>query len=402
MCETVMQIIKADRIITGDGKTVIPQGVVALDGSRIAAVGELKDLTARYPDACVEIMDGCTLLPGLIDMHVHISGLYRRPEKQEMQENPAFLMLLVYKQLQDALSVGITTLRGVGEAKDIGAAVRGGYRKGYIKGPRYITCERSLTRTGGHGSTGEVAKIEVDGPWNLRHAVRSNIKEGADWIKVMDSHRGHFSEFTLEEMCAVTDEAHRLGRKCAIHAGNEQSVAWAVEAGFDSIEHGAYLEEDLCRKAIEKGLAWVPTIYVYENAVDYMKRVTPNPTKADMVGIKFLEDTVEGYRRNFLRNYKMGILVATGTDICFPEMFITPLQEEIKTFVRYGLTNLEAIQCATQNGAKILDMDDEIGLVAEGYCADLLVVEGDPSADINALDNVRKVWRAGELLVNKA
>lgn len=87
------------------------------------------------------------------------------------------------------------------------------------------TCERSLTRTGGHGSTGEVAKIEVDGPWNLRQAVRSNVKEGADWIKVMDSHRGHFSEFTLEELCAVTDEAHRLGRKCAVHAGNEQSVA---------------------------------------------------------------------------------------------------------------------------------------------------------------------------------
>lgn len=131
--------------------------------------------------------------------------------------------------------------------------------------------------------------------------MRSNIKEGADWIKVMDSPRGHFSEFTLEELCAVTDEAHRLGHKCCIHAGTEQSVAWAVEAGFDSIEHGAYLEEDLAQKAIEKGLAWVPTIYVYENSVDYMKKVTPNPTKADLAGIKFLEDTVKGYRRNFLR-----------------------------------------------------------------------------------------------------
>lgn len=175
-----------------------------------------------------------------------------------------------------------------------------------------------------------------------------------------------------------------------------------MEAGFDSIEHGAYLEEDLCKKAIEKGFAWVPTIYVYENSVDYMKRVTPNPTKADLVGIKFLEDTVAGYRRNFLRNYKMGILVAAGTDICFPEMFITPIQEEIKTFVRYGLTNLEAIQCATHNGAKILDMADEIGLVAEGYCADLLLVQGNPAQDINALDNVRQVYRAGELLVDRA
>ena len=397
-----MKIIKADRIITGDGKTVLENGAVAMDGARIAGVGLLEELRQRFPQADICTKEGCTLLPGLIDMHVHISGLYRRPEKQEMQENPAYLMLMVYKHLQDALSVGITTLRGVGEAKGIGAAVRGGYRKGYIKGPRYITCERSLTRTGGHGSTGEVAKIEVDGPWALRQKVRENIKEGADWIKVMDSHRGHFSEFTLEELCAVTDEAHRLNRKCCIHAGNEQSVAWAVEAGFDSIEHGAYLEEVLAEKAIAKGLAWVPTIYVYENSVDYMKKVTPNPTKADLVGIKFLEDTVKGYQRNFLRNYKNGILVATGTDICFPEMFITPLQEEIKAMVRYGLTNLEAIQCATQNGAKILEMDDEIGTVAEGYCADLLVVEGDPEKDINALDQVREVYRAGELLYSHA
>ena len=109
-----MKIIKADRIITGDGKTVLENGAVALEGSRIAAVGELSGLTARWPNAPVETMDGCTLLPGLIDMHVHISGLYRRPEKQEMQENPAYLMLMVYKHLQDALGVGITTLRGVG------------------------------------------------------------------------------------------------------------------------------------------------------------------------------------------------------------------------------------------------------------------------------------------------
>lgn len=397
-----MRIIEVDRIITGDGSTVIEQGAVAVEGGYIAALGTQEELVRTYSNADRAHYEGCTLLPGLIDMHVHISGLYRRPEKQEMQENPAFLMLMVYKHLQDALSVGITTLRGVGEAKGIGAAVRGGYRKGYIKGPRYITCERSLTRTGGHGSTGEVAKIEVDGPWALRHMVRSNIKEGADWIKVMDSHRGHFSEFTLEEMCAVTDEAHRLGHKCCIHAGNKQSVEWAVEAGFDSIEHGSCLDEPLAKKALEKGLAWVPTIYVYENSVEYMKRVTPNPTKADLVGIKFLEDTVEGYKRNFLRNYKMGILTATGTDICFPEMFITPIQDEIKTFVRYGLTELQAIECATHNGAKILGLDDEIGLLQKGFRADMLIVKGNPVANIDDLNNVYEVYRDGELLYRKS
>ncbi|MBQ4491577.1 MAG: amidohydrolase family protein [Pyramidobacter sp.] len=394
-----MKILLADRVITGDGKTVLENCGVAVEGDRIVKLGASEELKAAYPQAEVERKEGCTLLPGLIDMHVHISGLYRRPEKAEMQENPAFLMLMVYKHLQEALSVGITTLRGVGEAKGIGAAVRGGYRKKYIKGPRYITCERSLTRTGGHGSTGEVAKIEVDGPWELRHWVRQNIKDGADWIKVMDSHRGSCSEFTLEELCAVTDEAHRLGYKCCIHAGNEQSTEYAVKAGFDSIEHGSALNEELAAMALEKGLAWVPTIFVYENSVTYMREVTKNPTKADLKSFEFLDHTVEGYKKNFLRNYKNGMLIATGTDICFPEMFITPLQDEIKTFVRYGLTNLQAIQCATENGAKILEMTDEIGLVKEGLCADLLVVKGNPAEDINALDNVKEVYRAGERLV---
>ena len=395
-----MKIIKADRIITGDGSTVVRDGAVLIDGDRIKKVGTLEELQRIAPDAETEICDGCTLLPGLIDMHVHISGLYQRPEKAEMQANPAYLMLMVYKHLQDALSVGITTLRGVGEAKGIGEAVRKGYHKGYIKGPRYVTCERSLTRTGGHGSTGEVAKIEVDGPWNLRQAVRNNIKEGADWIKVMDSHRGHLSEYTLEELCAVTDEAHRNRKKCAIHAGTEESVAFAVEAGFDTIEHGCYLDEELCARAIEKGLAWVPTVFVYMNSADYMRRITPNPTKAELSGIRFLEDTVDAYHKNFLRNYKAGILMATGTDICFPEMFITPIYSEIETFVKLGLTPLEAIQCATENGAKILDMADEIGLVKEGLCADLLLVKGDPAERIEDVENVEQVYRAGELLVN--
>ena len=133
-----------------------------------------------------------------------------------------------------------------------------------------------------------------------------------------------------------------------------------------------------------------------------MKRVTPNPTKADLVGIKFLEDTVEGYKRNFLRNYKMGILTATGTDICFPEMFITPIQDEIKTFVRYGLTELQAIECATHNGAKILELDDEIGLLQKGFRADMLIVKGNPAANIDDLNNVYEVYRDGELLYRKS
>ena len=125
-----MRIIQGDRLITGDGKTVLPQGAVLVHQGRIAEVGEAPLLQAAHPEAQVVSYPGCTLLPGLVDAHVHMSSLYRRPEKEEMQANPALLMVMVYKHLQDALSVGITTLRGVGEAKGIGAAIRTGYQKG--------------------------------------------------------------------------------------------------------------------------------------------------------------------------------------------------------------------------------------------------------------------------------
>lgn len=396
-----MKIIKADRIIVGDGKRVLEKGAIALEGTRIQKVGAVEELENLYPNAEVEDRTGCTIMPGLIDLHVHLSILGGAPMKAEMEENPAYIMLMVYKNLQDALAVGITTMRGMGEAKGIGAAIRGGYRNNFIKGPRYLTCERRILRTGAHRSTGECAKIEADGPWELRKVVRKVIEDGADWIKIMDSHRYNCSDYTLEELCAVTDEAHRLGYKCCVHAGTEQSIAYSVEAGFDSIEHGAFFPEELAEKAIRKGLAWVPTISAYENAVEYMAQKIKNPTPKEKTSLKFLADTVEAYDQNFLRNYKMGMLIATGTDNTFWDNFRTPIQKEIKALARHGLTNLQAIQCATNNAARVLDMDHEIGLVQDGYCADLLIVEGNPAENLEALDHVFEVYRDGEKLYSK-
>lgn len=393
-----MLILKADKIIVGDGITEYTNKGLAIRDKKIVSIDTLENLCNKYKDAPVVEKKGCTILPGLIDVHVHIGGLYRRPDAEEMSNNLGHIALMAYKHLQDALSVGITTLRSVGEPKGLGEAIRAGYRKGYIKGPRYFTCERSITITGGHGSTGAITKVEVDGPWSVRKAVRQNIKEGADWIKVMDSHRSQHSEFTLEELVAISDEAHRLQKKCCIHAGNVESIEFGIKAGFDSLEHAAFLTEELAEMAIEKNIAWVPTVYVYQNAAEYMTKVYKNPTPKELEDIRFLEETIEGYNDNLLRNYKMGVLIATGTDICFPEMFITPIHDEIESLCRFGLSNLQAIECATGNGAKLLGMEDHFGYIREGLYADLIVVEGDPSKDIKALRNVCEVYKEGELL----
>jgi len=393
-----VKIIKADRVVVGDGRTVKEEGAIAVSGGLIADEGGMAELKAKYPGAQVEVRKGCTLLPGFIDLHVHLGNLYRRPDAAAMAGNLGHITLMAVKHLDDALSAGVTTLRAVGEPFGLGEAIRSGYAKGYIKGPRYYTCERSISTTGGHGSTGAVSKVEADGPWNLRQAIRENLREGADWIKLMDSHRGHLSEFTLEELEAASNETHRWRRKCCIHAGTVQSIEYAIEAGFDTIEHGAFMTEEMAAKAIKKGISWVPTSYVYSIAADYMRKICPNPSKSDAEGIKFLEETMEGYRRNLFRNYSMGILIGTGTDICFPEMFITPIQDEIKTLCGLGLSNLQAIECATGNGAKILGKESEFGTLRKGLCADFQVVEGDPTAAIGDLGNIREVYREGELL----
>ena len=390
------KIISADRIITGDGRTVIDKASIVIENNKIVEVGRTEKVLSQYSSLPVETYSGCTLLPGLIDLHVHISSLYQRPDAAEMAKNLGQITLMAVKHLNDAASRGITTLRSVGEAFGLGSAIRSGYRKGYISGPRYFASERSLCITGGHGSTGEVAKLEVDGVWEVRKAVRGNIKEGADWIKVMSSHRSHHSEFSLEELVAIADEAHRLGKKCCIHAGTVQSIDFAIAAKFDSIEHGPFLKEELAEKAINNGVAWIPTAYVYYQAIDYIRKLYQNPTEKQKIEIDFLDNTVAGYKENLLRNYKKGVLIGTGTDICFPEMFITPIDQELKVLNDIGLTTLEALQCATENGARILGKDTEFGKIQTGLMADVLIVSGNPVEKIEDVKNVEMVLCEGK------
>jgi len=393
-----MFVLKADKIIVGDGTTVYFDKAVLIQDGKIKKIDSLERLIENYESIEFQEMDGCTILPGLIDVHVHLGSLYMRADSQAMTNNLGHITLMAYKHLQDALSAGITTLRSVGEPKGLGEAIRAGYQKGFIEGPRYYTCERSITITGGHGSTGEITKIEADGPWEVRRAVRENIKNGADWIKVMSSHRSDNSEFTLEELSAITDETHRLGKKCCIHAGNKQSIEYAIEAGFDSLEHAAFLTGELAEIAISKNLVWVPTSYVYQKAVGYMGKYNKNSTQKELEENKFLEETLEGYKENLFNNFQKGITIATGTDICFPDMFITPIQKEIETLCDFGLLSLQAIQCATGNGAKLLSAENFFGNIREGLFADIIVVEGDPISNIKNLRNVRRVYKEGKLV----
>jgi len=405
-----VKIIKCDRIISGDGVSIYEDGAVVINKEGlIEDVGISDIIQNKYPYAETSIKSGCTLMPGLIDMHVHLGSFDMRLDADKIRRNLGHITLIAYKNMQDALSVGITTLRSVSEPKGLGDALRAGFHKKYIKGPRYFTCERGITVTGGHGTSSYLESqdyvIEANGPWEFRKAVRQCVKEGADWIKVLASHREHYCELTLKEMLAVTDEAHRLGKKCCVHAATKEAIEFAIEAGFDTIEHGAFLTPELAEKAAEKAIAWIPTAYIYLQAAQYLKEKIiesgEKPTKEEQIQIKYFEESTYAYRKNFKNNFNTGILVATGTDVVFPDRHITPISEEIETLCDLGLTPIEAIKCATYNAAKILDKENEVGSVKKGLYADILIIHGNPLDDIKHLKNVIEVYKEGKLLYKK-
>ena len=176
----------------------------------------------------------------------------------------------------------------------------------------------------------------------------------------------------------------------------------SIKAGFDTIEHGAVITPELAKQAAEKGIAWVPTAYVYMKAADYLKEHIKasgeKPTKAQLREVAYFEESIAAYKENFLKNYQQGITVCTGTDIVFPEWHITPIAEEMETYCLLGLTPMQVIQTATQNPARILDAADDFGTIREGLYADLLVVEGNPAKNISDIRKVREVYRDGEIL----
>ncbi len=189
-------------------------------------------------------------------------------------------------------------------------------------------------------------------------------------------------------------EAHRFGRRAAAHAGYGPSIQMCIEAGCDSIEHGTHLTVEQAERMRDNGQVWVPTMYVFHYANEQVKGQAAREGLSENAA--YLQDTVDTYRENFRKLYDTGVTVAVGTDTdacCHPEA--SPVYRECGCMVQYGLKPLEAIACATANGAKALGMQDSIGLLAEGYLADIIAVEGNPAQEIGALGRIAAVWQEG-------
>jgi imidazolonepropionase-like amidohydrolase len=408
-------VIRADRLVDGTGAAPVQDPVLVLDQGKVAGVFAGKAPEGLVPaDARVFDLPGCTVLPGLIDSHVHLNfpgnGLLL---EEIMAEPEGVLVATATLSAGKALAAGITTVRDTGCVHSTVFDVRRALELGHGIGPRIRACGQPITITGGH--TWYLGG-EADGVDALRKKVRSMCKLGADAIKVMASGGGtrntisYRPSFSATEMAAIVDEAHRLGRKVTAHCLCAEAIEIAVEAGVDQLEHAGFIVDEagnqkfdpaVAEKVAKADVAVTSTLAVGGYAVTTMQ-AKPELTTAEQEFLGHWSRMLEDNLNQFTQLYQAGVRIIAGTDAGWRFTPFDGLPEEIRLLERAGMTTMEALVAATGNAAATMGVDDEFGTLRPGLAADVLVVGGDPLQSLSALDDVRLVLQGGEVRVGQA
>ncbi|MEV4336962.1 amidohydrolase family protein [Streptomyces sp. NPDC049590] len=396
-------LITADRVWDGAAAAPVRHGFVLLDGDRIAAVGRRADLGDGDATAGPRLdLPGATLMPGLIDAHVHLtlsgSDVPVRDYQREARAGAAALAVRAVVNLRAAVEAGVTTVRDLGTLNEVAFPLRAAVADGRIPGPRVLTSGRPITVTGGHCHW---FSHECDSPTDIRRAVRTQVRDGADWIKLMVS-GGNLTprtnpirpQFSAEEVRACVDESDRLGRPVATHAYDPLSIRRAAAAGARTIEHclfetadGIAYDPATADLMAARSIAFVPTI---SGALHRMRDGT------DLIAPRF-RDRHQRVREVFRLLLAAGVPLLAGSDAGVPHRTFAGFPADLAALVGedgIGLTRRQALVAATSGAAAGLGIEDA-GVLTPGHRADLLAVDGDPLHDIGALLRPRLVVAAG-------
>jgi imidazolonepropionase-like amidohydrolase len=381
---------------------------VSIEGEKVTSVTTSGGSTQSesQPGARVINLPNATLLPGLIDAHTHLT-FDPNFGYQELGVSIPKEALVGAKNARITLEAGFTTVRNVGASGYTDIALRDAINEGMVPGPRIMASGPALSITGGHCDQNLLpyewhAKSDgaADGVEGVQHKVREIIKYGADVIKICatggvlskgDDPRA--SQYTLEEMKAIVADAHRLGRKVAAHAHGAQGIAWASEAGVDSIEHGSYIDDAGIALLKKNGTYLVPTLYL----ADWMRENAARIGLPAMYATK-MKDVTAVSRQNIKKAFAAGVKIAFGTDAAVYPHGLNA--HEFAVYVQIGMTPLQAIQTATVNAADLLGWS-KIGTVEAGSFADIIAVNGDPLKDITLLQSPIMVMKGGTVYVQK-
>jgi imidazolonepropionase-like amidohydrolase len=404
--------IKAGRLVDVRAGRVLENQGILVEGQRIKAVGALAEVQKTVPPTAQIIdLSKATVLPGLADCHTHIllqgditSADY---DEQLLKESIPYRAIRATVAVRTALLNGFTVMRDLETegAMYADVDVKTAINRGLIPGPRMFVATRAFSATGMYPLSGYSWELKmpegvqiVDGPDNIRKAVREQVKYGADWIKFYADRRYYLKDgalhswvnFTDEEMKAMVDETHRLGRRVAAHAMGWEGIDASLKVGVDSIEHGYGLDEGLMDRMVRQGVYWCPTIYVGV----YVAEGRAAAGAPIWLAMRDLEAKAFGIA------VRKGVKIAYGTD-AGGYAWTENQAKEFAYMVRYGMTPMQAIQSATVAAADLLERSGDFGSIEAGKFADIVAVTGDPLRDISELERVRFVMKGGEVYRNE-
>jgi imidazolonepropionase-like amidohydrolase len=399
-------VIQAGRLLDVKSGRVLTNQQIVIEGEKIVSVGPA---TAVPAGAKVISLPNSTVLPGMIDAHTHLTGEAGKVGYEELGISVPREALTGAKNAKITLEAGFTTVRNVGAGGFSDVALRDAINAGDVPGPHMLVSGPPLGITGGHCDENLLpsqfhysAEGVADGVADVQHKVREDIKYGADVIKfcatggvMSKGDDPNASQYTQEEMKAIVADAHRLGRKVAAHAHGAQGVAWASEAGVDSIEHGHLMDDNAIATLKKNGTYLVPTLYLTEWWSENMEKMhAPDYLKDKM---RMVSAAAE---KNAQKAMQAGVKIALGTDAAVYPHGLNA--HELAVYVKLGMTPLQAIQSATVTDAELLGWSDKVGSIEQGKWADIIAVDGDPLQDITTLQHVKFVMKGGQVFKNEA